>query len=302
MPQEKIPLITIQGPTASGKSDLAVTTALTLGTEIISADSRQVYRFLDIGTAKPTPAEQKIVNHHLIDIINPDERYNAGRFAGEATTICHQLWEKGRIPLVVGGTGFYIKSLLNGLARIPEIPVSIKQKFQTELDNLGLKFLYERLQKTDAFTAARIQPNDRQRILRALEVQAYTGKPISSFWKEQQQSPEFISFNILLQPERNMLYSRIDQRLDQMLQAGLLDEISSLLEKGYNQNDPGLKTVGYQEFLPCLLNDHSLDDCLKLAKQHSRNYAKRQITWYKKVDFNLTITANKVNFSKVLKS
>jgi tRNA dimethylallyltransferase len=284
-----IPIVTIEGTTASGKSRLAMELARRLNTEIISADSRQIYRFMDIGTAKPNAEEQATIPHHLIDIVYPNERYNAGDFAEDAEEIAEKLIAEEKLPLVVGGTGFYIKSLLQGLFKSPDVPESIRQKLQDDLVNKGLDSLYTYLESVDPEAALNIYAQDRQRILRALEVFEHTGKPISHHWKEQQLEPKFKAFRILLSDDRELIYQRINTRFDRMIEEGLLIEIEELLQRGYTPEDYGLTAVGYKEFMPYFYENKSLEECIEQAKQNSRKYAKRQITWYRKYSFNRII-------------
>ena len=295
-----IPIITIQGPTAVGKSSLALKIAEELSTEIISADSRQVYKYLDIGTSKPTKEEQELIKHHLIDIVYPHEEYNAGMFIKDAEPIITGLYEKKKIPLIVGGTGFYIKSLLEGLVEIPDIPKSIRNEFEKIAEEKGADNIHEHLKNIDPYAAKRIEKNDVQKMLRAIEVWEFTGKPISQFWKEQKTENKYNVFNILLTEKREILYQRIEQRVDKMMKKGLLEEVKELLKKGYKESDPGLITVGYREFYPYLKKEKNLDDCISLVKQNTRNYAKRQFTWFRKIDFDLTLPANDIKFYDII--
>ncbi len=284
-----IPLVTLEGPTASGKSELAVRLAVELGTEIISADSRQVYRYLDIGTAKPLPEQQRAVKHHLISIIDPSESYNAGRFRVDAATITHRLHAEGKAPVVCGGTGLYVDALLHGLFPQVMIDSELRQHLHNRLQSEGLAALYKELETVDPAFAARISSNDRQRTLRGLEVFQATGITISEHWLRQEQESCYTAFRILIDPPRGKLYERINLRVIRMLEEGLLQEIRNVFAQGFAVSAPGLNSVGYKEFLPHLLEGASLRDCAALAAQHTRNYAKRQCTWYRKHKFNLTL-------------
>lgn len=284
-----IPLITLEGPTASGKSALALALARELGTEIISADSRQVYRRMDIGTAKPSARDLEAVPHHLIDIIEPDESYNAGRFCADATHIIDGLHRRDRIPLVCGGTGLYVNALLRGLFPHISIDPSLRRQLKLRLAGEGLESLHRELKELDPAFTAGISGNDRQRVLRGLEVFLATGVPISEHWRRQSEQSGFRAFRILIDPPRAALYARIDARVDSMLGQGLLEEIKNLLSMGFDASSPGLNSVGYKEFLPHLMEAASLQDCAALAAQHTRNYAKRQCTWYRKIKFDLTL-------------
>lgn len=295
-----IPLLTIEGPTASGKSELALVLARELGCEIISADSRQVYRYLDIGTAKPDPAALEEVRHHLIGIIEPSESYNVGRFCQDAGAIARNLAERGVLPLVCGGTGLYVDGLIRGIFLQLAIPADVRAKLRERLQEQGLPALYGELLAVDPEFAGRISTQDKQRILRGLEVFEATGEPISGHWRRQQREENFRCFRILLDPPRAELYRRIDGRVDRMLELGLLEEIRSLLKRGFTPQSPGLNSLGYKEFLPLLLDGAELGQCRDLAAQHTRNYAKRQCTWYRKHRFDLTLTSIAANISEVL--
>ncbi len=285
-----IPVITIEGATASGKSALAIVLAEALNTEIISADSRQVYRYLDIGTAKLTKEEQKRVKHHLIDIINPDETYNAGAFVKDASIIIEKLHSEGKIPVICGGTGLYIKALLKGLFSLPPLPQEIRQNLKQRLKEEGLAALYAELKILDPLFAEKISENDTQRILRGLEVAIGTGIPLSEHWQKQKSSCKYNAFRILIDIPRPELYQRINQRIEKMLAQGLLAEIENLFALGYDENSPGLNCLGYKEFLPYFKKEAGLEECILLAAQHQRNYAKRQVTWYRKGNFDLVIS------------
>ncbi len=296
-----IPIITIEGPTGSGKSVFAIELAKYLNTEIISADSRQVYRYMDIGTAKVGKEDLGLVRHHLIDVINPDQSYNAGSFAADAERVIKQLHAKNMVPIICGGTGLYIQSLIRGLCKLPEIADSVRTDLKERLRNEGLDSLYRELCDIDAALSAKLSPNDSQRILRGLEVYYATGKPLSCHWNEQNETQKYSTFRILINTERDTLYKRINLRLTQMLKMGLIDEIRSLLEMGYNKSSPGLNSLGYKEFIPYLEGAAKLQDCADVASQHHRNYAKRQATWYRKCSFNLSLTGSSVNISNIAK-
>jgi len=285
-----IPVITIEGATASGKSALAIALAEALNTEIISADSRQVYRFMDIGTAKVTKEEQKRIKHHLIDIINPAENYNAGAFVKDASIIIEKLHSEGKIPVICGGTGLYVKALLKGLFTLPPLPEKIRHSLKQRLKNEGIAVLYAELLKLDPLFANKISENDTQRILRGLEVVMGTGIPLSDHWQKQKLSCKYNAFRILIDIPRPELYKRINLRMEKMLDQGLLDEIENLFALGYTENSPGLNCLGYKEFLPYFKKEAGIEECILSAAQHQRNYAKRQVTWYRKCTFDLVIS------------
>ncbi len=294
-----IPLITIEGATASGKTALAIALAQALQTEIISADSRQVYRFLDIGTAKPSVSELQTVPHHLISIIDPDRSYSAGHFANDAALLVNDLHRRSRIPIICGGTGLYVRSLLSGLFESNTDTCRIKEDLIHRAENEGVEKLYRELQAIDPLFAARISSQDRQRIIRGLEVWLATGISLSDHWRRQKKKQPYHAFRILLAPDREILYRRINIRVTEMVDRGLLDEMRDLLAKGYNAAFPGLNTLGYKELLLYYGGIESLQNCLDLIRQHTRNYAKRQLTWYRKCNFHLTLTSPDLNISDV---
>ncbi|HPM05016.1 MAG TPA: tRNA (adenosine(37)-N6)-dimethylallyltransferase MiaA [Candidatus Cloacimonas sp.] len=296
-----INVITIEGPTASGKSALALALAENLGSQIISADSRQVYRYLNIGTAKPNLEEQRRVRHHLIDIIDPSQSYNAGAFTKDARIIIENLNQKGIVPIVCGGTGLYIRALLQGLFELPEQDPALREYLQNRLKTEGLNSLFAELQQLDPDFAMKISPNDPQRILRGLEVALGTGIPLSEHWRRQNRATRLTAFRILIDPLRAWLYKRIDQRMRLMIENGLLDEITELLKMGYDFHSPGLNSLGYKEFIPAFENRASLQDCTDLAAQHHRNYSKRQVTWYRKCSFDLTLDSSAITISEMIR-
>lgn len=294
-----IPIITVEGPTASGKTAFAVELAQRFDTQIISADSRQVYKYCNIGTAKPSENELWLVRHHLIDIITPDETYNAGLFRKDASVIIDELNAKGKIPIICGGTGLYIKALLEGLFEADIYDKNIRTSLDNELYSKGLQALYDELEDVDCNSAVNISKNDKQRILRALEVYRATGIPISEHWKSQLLEIKYRPFRIMLTEDRAILYERIDKRVDEMLEAGLIEEMYSILKKGFTWQCPGFISVGYKEYKPFIEGNSELVPCSILAKQHTRNYAKRQFTWYNKCSFHLTDTAFSININMV---
>jgi len=310
-----IPLVTIEGPTASGKSALALQLVNSLGSGIVSADSRQIYRGMDIGTAKPSRQEQKAVRHHLIDIIDPSQSYDAGSFIRDARSVIAQYRAQGLIPVICGGTGLYIRSLLEGICALPPIAAEYKQRLLARLNQAStpedrqrlLQEMHNELYRVDPEFAAQVSSRDSQRIIRGLEVFEATGLPLSQHWRLQKgpdtslrdNSPaeSYKAFRILISPPREQLYERINLRMEQMLHDGLLEEIKGLLERGYDWHSPGLNSLGYKEFKPYFENAATLEQAQAMAAQHSRNYAKRQITWYRKVDFDLASATNELSMS-----
>jgi tRNA dimethylallyltransferase len=297
-----IPVITIEGATASGKTKLALELAERFETEIISADSRQVYRYLNIGTSKPGSDQLNQVKHHFIDVINPDESYNAGLFRKDAAEIIKKLINNRKIPIICGGTGLYVKALLEGLFRVDIHDQKVRNELEHDFFEKGLGYLYQELLKIDHNSAEKISGNDKQRILRALEVYKVTGIPISEHWKKQDRKSHYYPYRILLDEERQTLYTRIDTRILAMINAGLIEEIKDILLRGFKWSDPGFNSVGYKEFKPFFDHDSPIEKCIEVAQQHTRNYAKRQYTWYRKCTFNLAGTLSSINFNYIEKN
>lgn len=297
-----LPLICIEGPTASGKSDLALALAKILDTEIISADSRQVYKYLNIGTAKPTLETLTEVQHHLIDIIDPDQRYSAGAFIKDAEKIIENILAKGKVPIVCGGTMLYIKSLLEGLSDIPDIVVDVKNQVTEFMTQNSLDESFNFVKSIDEKFANSISPTDKQRISRALEVWFAFKTPLTKYWETQEQINKYLVYKIYIDRPREDLYFRINTRMSKMIKDGLIEEIEQVFKLGYSPDDYGLNSVGYKEFLDIITTKQTSDskkmeECIALAAQHTRNYAKRQITWYKKSNFEFAISQENINIS-----
>lgn len=287
-------LIVICGPTGAGKTSLALQLAQDIKGEIISADSRQIYKYMNIGTAKPTLEELECVPHHLIDIITPDKKFTAGEFVKRADLAVSKIKKNNHIPFVVGGTGFYIKSLLYGLCKIPPIPAAIRNELKKEVEEKGAQTFHHMLNEVDPIAAHKIDPNDSNRIVRALEVFQVTGTPISSYWKKDASTKRYQHFTIFLNDERSVLYEKINTRVDKMVQDGLFDEFKHLLEMGYTRDDPGMNSLGYKELFDHIEGVHDLYTTIELIKQHMRNYAKRQLTWFNKQQIHLTISPSQL--------
>lgn len=274
-------LIIISGPTCSGKSVLAVELAVLLGGEIINADSMQVYRGMDIGTAKLALSDRKGIPHHLIDIVNPDEEFNAALFLFHALPIIRDLHEK-KIPIiVVGGTGLYVKVLLGGLFECPSPKPELRQKLTEECEKRGLPVLYERLSRLDREAADNIQPTDKVRIIRALEVIYLTGSPFSQLTRKHAFSDrQFLALNLCLNIERQVLYSRINRRTLSMIDLGFIGEVEGLLEMGYSPGLKPMQSIGYRHIMGYLKGRCDLDEATSLIQRDTRRYAKRQLTWF----------------------
>jgi tRNA dimethylallyltransferase len=291
---EKPPLLVIAGPTAVGKTDCAISLALRLTGEIISADSMQVYKYLDLGTAKPSLEQQLAVKHHLIDLVTPDQEFAVSDFRKLFEDTIKEVVSRGKLPILSGGTGLYIRACLQ--AYLGDNPAGadwdLRLRLQEAAREQGPEFLFQQLEKVDPAAAARIHPNDLRRVIRALEVFQTTGKPISSFQSRQPAGELYQLTYIFLERERTDLYHRIDRRVDFMIEQGLLDEVSSLLEMGYSPDLKPMQGLGYRQMNDYLQKKCSWEEAVASMKQQTRNYAKRQLTWFRKepIDFRMNLT------------
>ena len=278
------PIICIVGPTASGKTALAVHLAKALGGEVVSCDSMQLYRLLDIGTAKPTEAEMDGVRHHMIDIADPDEPFSVGKFVSMADSAVQDILRRGRPAILAGGTGLYIDSLIAGRDFAPGPATGARERLEARMAHEGPEELLRELAAVDPETAARLHPADKKRILRALEVYAETGRTITQHNLDTQLRPaRYHPFWIGLDfVSRAELYRRIDLRVDRMLEQGLLDELRALAARGIDPRATAMQAIGYKEFFPALAGEIPVEQAAELCKQHSRNYAKRQLTWFRR--------------------
>jgi tRNA dimethylallyltransferase len=272
--------IVLAGPTASGKTDLAVALAVKIGAEIISADSRQVYRRLDAGTAKPSAAQRTIVRHWLLDCADPSEAFDAARFAKEASTAIADIRARGKIPLVCGGTGLYLRALLEGLSPLPPRDESVRARLAAEAEKLGLEALHARLAAADPEAAAGIPSANLQRVMRALEVFELTGKPISAHWREGRDGGMKASMTLRLELTPELLRERIESRARGMW-PGLLSEVKALVPAEFTGEEPGFTSLGYREALACARGEMSPDEGLVKLITGTLAYAKRQRTWFR---------------------
>jgi tRNA dimethylallyltransferase len=281
------PAIILMGPTASGKSALAMALATTLPCEIVSVDSAQIYKGMDVGTAKPSPSERGAVTHHLLDIVEPHERYSAARFRDDALTAMRQIAERDRIPLLVGGTMLYFKALLEGLNELPEADPMVRLVIDTMADEQGWPAVHAKLAAVDPETAARLAPNDAQRIQRALEIYHLTGKPMAELLKK----PKYVYFpyrplRIALVPgDRAVLHARIAERFDAMLNAGLVEELQALREEyGLEPDMPSMRSVGYRQAWQYLDGELDRTALREQGIAATRQLAKRQLTWLRSLE------------------
>jgi tRNA dimethylallyltransferase len=274
-------VIVICGATGIGKTSVGIKLAEKLGGEIISADSMQIYRYMDIGTAKPIPAELERIPHHLIDIVKPDEEYDAVYFSKQARDRIADIDSRGLLPLVVGGTGLYIKALLHGLFESKPVDSRIRNRLKQEAEEKGSPFLYGRLQVIDPASADRLHPNDAYRIIRALETIETTGKSITDLHQKHGfEDDPYTALKIGLQMDRRKLYDRIDKRVDRMVEAGLVGEVKALLEMGYTPDLKSMQSIGYRHVVEYLLDKLPWGECLRTLKRDTRRFAKRQFTWF----------------------
>lgn len=273
-------IIVIVGPTCSGKTKLSLVLAEKLGTEIISADSRQVYKKLDVGTAKPEKEELKKIRHHFVDELKPEAEFNASKFAAKAEKIICALLNDKKIPIVTGGSGLYIKALIDGISETADTDDDIRTELLTLRREYGNEYLYNELKKVDNVSAETMLPQNWKRVIRALEVYRTTGKPIWKHHQEQNRSHRFNFNQIGLLWDREKLYKNIETRVDKMIDLGLVDEVKLILETGYSPNLNSLNTVGYKEIIDYLDNKVSLHRATELIKRNTRRFAKRQMTWF----------------------
>lgn len=272
----------VVGPTGVGKSDISMSLASHLNAEIISADSMQVYRYMDIGTAKPTAAQRRQRQHHLLDVVDPDGEFNVALFREHALAAMKEIWARGRNVLVVGGSGLYVKALARGLTRGVGRNVKFRASMERTISEKGLSFLFERLKRVDPDAGERIHPHDRVRIVRALEVLQSTGKSLKQWHQEHGfQDRPFDMLAVGLKRTRADLYERIDLRCCEMMEGGLLDEVAGLLEKGYSLALRSMQSVGYRQAGECLMGRLSQADALSSMQQATRRLARRQLTWFR---------------------
>lgn len=275
-------LIVVVGPTAIGKTGIAIQIAQHYDCEIISCDSRQFYREMSIGTAVPSAAELAAVKHHFIHNKSIAERYTVGDFEKEAIATLNQLFETSDYAVMVGGSGLYVDAVLYGMDEFPEIDLKLRSQIKSNYENLGLKYLQENLQRLDPIQYEVIEKENPQRLMRALEVCLQSGLPYSSFLRKNTTKRNFIPIVIGLEAERSIVYDRINNRVDIMIEEGFLEEVEKL--RDFKENN-ALQTVGYKELFAFLAGEYSWDFAVETVKRNTRRYAKRQLTWFKKNDY-----------------
>ena len=287
-------VIIILGPSAVGKSDIAIALAGELKTAIVSGDAFQIYRGMDIGTGKPSLERRKKTKHYLIDVVNPGEDFDAAKFKKEAEAAIEEILQAGKIPLVAGGTGLYIRALTQGICLAPAKNKLVRDDLEKLDRDKGSHFLYLRLEKVDPEAARRIHPHDRRRIIRALEVYAQSGTPISQFQRQDRQiEPKFRFIKIGLLRPRTELYKRAEERIEGMFRQGWVEEVKKLLAEGYQPELPSMHGLGYREIARFLSGQISLTRVKTLIKRNTRHFIKRQLTWFKREEDVHWITIEK---------
>ncbi len=281
---KKLPCIILTGPTAVGKTKLSIELARAVNGAVISADCMQVYKYLDIGSAKVTPEEMEGIPHYLIDCLDPKEDFHVAAFQSMAMEAMKEIYAQGRLPIIAGGTGFYIQALLKQVDFSESTGESpIRLRLQKELEEKGPAAMHERLKECDPRAAQEIHPNNTRRVIRALEYFEETGKPISSHNEEQKEKESpFTYCYFVLNDDRAKLYDRINRRVDVMMEQGLVEEVRSLMEMGLDESYVSMKGIGYKELFPYLRGEADLESCVEAIKQESRRYAKRQLTWFRR--------------------
>jgi len=274
------PLVVITGPTGVGKTEVAVRLARLLPLEVVSADSRQVYRRMDIATGKPAPAQLESVPHHLIDVVDPDERYHAARFKAEAEVAIRQIRERGRLPALVGGTGLYIRALVRGLLPAPPADLAVRAHLAEWASREGTVALHARLGELAPEAARRIHPRDRIRLIRALEIHQLTGQPLPPRDHWRKNPSEFRLMMVGLTTSRELLYRALEARVDRMVQLGLAEEVRRLFDAGYDERLPSMQGIGYGHFAAVIRGRSTPARAVNLMKRDTKRYAKRQWTWF----------------------
>ncbi|TKB53495.1 MAG: tRNA (adenosine(37)-N6)-dimethylallyltransferase MiaA [Nitrospira sp.] len=277
------PVVVIVGPTAVGKSRIAVEVAKAFETEVLTADSRQVYRGMDVGTDKPASEERQAVPHRLIDLVDPDESFNAGLYRRQAIDEIERLYRDCRLPLVVGGTGLYVRTLLKGLCDAPQADPIMRKTLRQEAEDQGYDRLYARLVDVDPVIAARLHPRDESKVIRALEVYQLSGRRMSEFQQEHGFAERpFATLMIGLNRDRDMLYRRIEGRIDWQLAHGLIEETKQLLAQGYRRDSAAMKGLGYRQVAEHLAGEYDAAEMVRRFKRDTRHFSKRQMTWFRK--------------------
>lgn len=297
---QKQKVVVIGGPTASGKTNLSIKLAQKINGEIVSADSMQIYKEMNIGTAKPDEEEKQGIQHYMMDIINPDERYSVADYKRQAKTAIREIINKGKVPIVVGGTGLYIDSLIYEIEYVElETDLEYRKQLEERVEKEGLQELYKEAKSIDECAMEKISPNDRKRILRVLEIYKQTGKTKTELDKQSRKNVEYDYKVFAINMDREILYDRINKRVDLMFEQGLVDEAQNILKSNYSKTS--MNAIGYKEFIPFFNHEISLLEVKENIKRQTRRYAKRQLTWFKRnKDINWIYVDEQSEFSKIL--
>ncbi|QTL98303.1 tRNA (adenosine(37)-N6)-dimethylallyltransferase MiaA [Iocasia frigidifontis] len=300
---KRYPLLVLLGPTGVGKTGLSLKIARRMKFEIISADSMQIYRGMDIGTAKVSNEDRKVVRHHMIDIIEPDDDFSVADYKTLVDKLIPEIVKRGTRPMLVGGTGLYIKSVMRGFL-FPEMKINKKLRSQLfqEAEDKGNIYIHNKLKEIDPELADKLHPNDLRRVIRGIEVYEETGKTTSYFKKKQTETPDrYKSLKIGLHRERSELYKRINQRVDKMIEDGLIEEVERLLEDGFKISGTALQGLGYKEIISYLKGEYDLAEAVRVLKRDTRHYAKRQLTWFRRDKSIKWINLSLLDSEEVLK-
>ena len=298
---QKTPLIILTGPTAVGKTDLSIKLSKELNAEIISADSMQIYKYMDVGSAKVTKEEMDGVCHYLIDEVTPDYSFSVSEFQERANNYIKEITDKGKNVLVTGGTGLYLNSLIYNMDFAKsDANEELREQLRLELEENGIEYMHNKLRELDSDAANRIHKNNTKRVIRALEV-ALSGKKMNDFSNDLKINEKYKPIIIVLNREREHLYKRIDKRVDIMMENGLIEEVKNLLNMGYTKDMISMQGIGYKEIIKYLEGEYELDEAIEIIKRDSRRYAKRQLTWFRRYDDAKWFNLDEYDDSEILK-
>ncbi|MCU9809513.1 tRNA (adenosine(37)-N6)-dimethylallyltransferase MiaA [Paraclostridium sp. AKS46] len=297
---KKIPLVILTGPTAVGKTNLSIQLAKKMNMEIISADSMQIYKYMDVGSAKVTEDEMNGVKHYLIDEVTPDYSFSVSEFQERANDYINQIVKKGKLPLVTGGTGLYLNSLIYNMDFAKsDADNELREMLRVELEENGIDYMYEKLKSLDEEAANRIHKNNTKRVIRAIEV-CMSGKKMSDFSNDLKLNEKYEPIIIVLNRDREHLYRRINKRVDIMISQGLEDEVKTLLNMGYSSDLVSMQGIGYKEIIKYLNNEYTYEEAIEIIKRDSRRYAKRQLTWFRRYENAKWFDLDNYNDEKIL--